>query len=302
MDEQRLKAFVEVTESLNFRQAAESLSLSPSALSRRIRELEGELGATLFERDTRRVRLTAAGQEVLPLAVEALSHFNRLRRGTDRLTRRNRALRVGLRAVPFSFRPLLVDVLRPSEADPDIHLEPMESSVQRHRLLTGMLDLAVAVHMSGDPRYQSWPVLQERFVIALPDEQRFRELEVILPEHLDGLRVVSLSNAPASPTAMTSSPLESYHRASAGVVAGIDLIPGGINTLIANGTHCSFIFASDDSPWHRSVVGEGVIVRPLSPDVPPVFTDVFWLAERASQEDLGPVIRRIIEAFPTEKS
>lgn len=60
-----LRAFEAVSRTLNFRRAAEELHLTQPAVSRQIKVLEGEIGAVLLERDTRRVRLTAAGVTVL---------------------------------------------------------------------------------------------------------------------------------------------------------------------------------------------------------------------------------------------
>ncbi len=56
-----LRAFDAVARHLNFRAAAEELSLTQSAVSRQIQALEDEVGAALFLRHTRAVELTSAG-------------------------------------------------------------------------------------------------------------------------------------------------------------------------------------------------------------------------------------------------
>ncbi|MCA9719318.1 MAG: LysR family transcriptional regulator [Myxococcales bacterium] len=53
---------------LNFRAAAKSVALTPAALSQRIKQLEQQLEAKLFERSTRSVQLTEAGRALLPVA------------------------------------------------------------------------------------------------------------------------------------------------------------------------------------------------------------------------------------------
>ena len=66
LDTRLLRAFVTVAEELNFTRAAERLLLAQQALSAQIRQLETRLGVRLFERTTRRVRLTEAGELLLP--------------------------------------------------------------------------------------------------------------------------------------------------------------------------------------------------------------------------------------------
>ena len=68
LDSRALRQFLAVAETLSFRQAAEVLHMSQPPLSRAIRQMEARLGAPLFERNTQRVVLTAAGQRLLPYA------------------------------------------------------------------------------------------------------------------------------------------------------------------------------------------------------------------------------------------
>ncbi|MFZ6648165.1 LysR family transcriptional regulator [Undibacterium sp. TJN25] len=72
LDTNALQMFVAVALSLNFRQAAEQLHMSQPPLSRAIKLLEQRLGVQLFERDTQRVALTAAGADLLPRAQQIL--------------------------------------------------------------------------------------------------------------------------------------------------------------------------------------------------------------------------------------
>ncbi|MBM7169272.1 LysR family transcriptional regulator [Streptomyces sp. G44] len=77
MDLQQMRYVLAVAETENFTRAAERCHVVQSALSHQVARLEKELGARLFERTSRRVRLTAAGEAFLPAARQALEAAER---------------------------------------------------------------------------------------------------------------------------------------------------------------------------------------------------------------------------------
>ncbi|MEO3828812.1 LysR family transcriptional regulator [Actinomadura sp. B10D3] len=99
MDTRSLRCFIEVAEQLNFTRAAERLFVSQPALSRRIRALEDGLRTTLFERSGREVRLTAAGESLLPAARRLVADWQVAQRAARvAAAERARVLRVGFEA------------------------------------------------------------------------------------------------------------------------------------------------------------------------------------------------------------
>jgi DNA-binding transcriptional LysR family regulator len=84
MDLKHLRAAVTVADHLHFGQAAAALGMAQPPLSQQIKALETELGVTLFERTTRAVRLTPAGEAFAEDARNILSVL-------DSATRRARA-------------------------------------------------------------------------------------------------------------------------------------------------------------------------------------------------------------------
>lgn len=68
MELRQLKYFVKSAEYLNFSEAAKHLYITQSTLSQQIKQLEYELGFTLFIRNSRHIFLTEAGEEFLPFA------------------------------------------------------------------------------------------------------------------------------------------------------------------------------------------------------------------------------------------
>jgi DNA-binding transcriptional LysR family regulator len=73
MELRQLRQFAAVAEHLSFRRAAEHLHMAQPPLSIAIAKLEAELGVKLFERRSRRITLTAAGEAALPLAQKCLA-------------------------------------------------------------------------------------------------------------------------------------------------------------------------------------------------------------------------------------
>ena len=74
-----MKQFVNLAGSLHFGRAAEASNVSPSALSRGIQRLEGELDVALFERNNRNVSLTHAGKVFLEYARGAVGDWDAVR-------------------------------------------------------------------------------------------------------------------------------------------------------------------------------------------------------------------------------
>ncbi len=72
MEIHQLKYFIALTQELNFQRAARRAHISQPSLSHAISKLEKQLGHALFERSPRQVRLTAAGEKLLPHALAIL--------------------------------------------------------------------------------------------------------------------------------------------------------------------------------------------------------------------------------------
>jgi DNA-binding transcriptional LysR family regulator len=126
-DFRALRYFVAVAEELHFTRAAERLYIAQPALSEQIRRLEGEVGVELLRRTTRKVELTAAGEQfllrarrILAEADEALAEASRAARGETGSLRVAAGATAGLAEVPRVLREF-------REARPLVHLDLRQS-------------------------------------------------------------------------------------------------------------------------------------------------------------------------------
>lgn len=79
---QQIKSVVILSEKLNFTRAAEELNIVQPALSRQIKQLEEQIGAILFTRDKRNVKLTPAGQYFVKEVKKQLAQLERIKKQT----------------------------------------------------------------------------------------------------------------------------------------------------------------------------------------------------------------------------
>lgn len=146
MDLRHLRYFLCVAEEMHFGRAAQRLGISQPPLSQQIRALEDELGVRLFDRTSRRVRLTEAGELFVPEARQTLRHAEHAIE-TARLARRGELgrLRVGFTS-SGPFTPLIASALyrfRETHRDVELALRELGRDEQLDELRRGGLDIAL---------------------------------------------------------------------------------------------------------------------------------------------------------------
>jgi DNA-binding transcriptional LysR family regulator len=170
MQIQQLKSFVAVALLRHFTQAAESLGVTQPSLSKQIRALETDLGATLFSRTRGGITLTAAGEALLPLAQRILADIETARREVQDVVGLQHG-RVRLGATPSLCTSLVAEVLRRyRDRHPKIELRINEGNSRElvDALGRGVLDLAVVIlpEQGLDESLSATPILRESLVVA----------------------------------------------------------------------------------------------------------------------------------------
>lgn len=170
MELRHLRCFVAVAEELHFARAAARLHIEQSPLSRVIKDLEYRLGVQLFERTTRRTRLTWAGTVLLEEAQRIFAVVDQARASVQGAAAGYRGrLRVALSdGVPQSRLAALLALCREEDPDVEISLSEVPSLVQAKGLQEGLFDLGFAQTKSQTEGLIAVPVWFDSLVVTLP--------------------------------------------------------------------------------------------------------------------------------------
>jgi LysR family hydrogen peroxide-inducible transcriptional activator len=174
MELHQLRYFCAVAETGSFSRAAEQSHVSQPSLSQQIMKLEGELGARLFDRLGRSVRLTDVGKTFLPRARSVLRELEAARGDVvDRKDSIGGPVTVGVipTVAPYFLPPLLTSF---SRRFPQAELTVAEeiTPVLLERLRAGAIDLAILALPIRGHEFEAAPLLTERLFAALPKSHK----------------------------------------------------------------------------------------------------------------------------------
>ncbi|MGL6213779.1 LysR family transcriptional regulator [Billgrantia desiderata] len=169
MELRHLRYFCVVAEELNLTCAAERLHMSQPPLSRQIKQLEQEVGADLFERGPRGLRLTPTGLFFQQHALQILEKVDATVEATRRMARSKRVL-FGIGFVPSVFYgqlPLLVRDLRQKD-NVELSLAELTTVQQIQALKAGRIDMGFGRMRIDDPEVEQEVLFDEPIMAAVP--------------------------------------------------------------------------------------------------------------------------------------
>jgi DNA-binding transcriptional LysR family regulator len=164
----QLSCFKQAAEHLTFTQAAESLEMSQPAFSSAIRELEITLGAILFDRSMRRVRLTPAGESVRAQVSWMIATFDQ---GMDdmlqRLQRRSHVIRI--HCIPSAWQWIAPYMAQFQQHYPEVQFQmnDMHSDALAQSITQGDADIAVGVYFDAPAHIESRLITTDEILVAV---------------------------------------------------------------------------------------------------------------------------------------
>ena len=161
MEIRNIITFVRIAELQNFSKAARQLGYSQSAVTMQIKQLEEELHAQLFDRIGKHIRLTQAGQRLLPHALEILDGVRRAQSITREPEEVSGRLRIG------TAESLLINVLPPviiefSRLYPRVEVSTQTASVADLFAMVQRNEIDLLYFLDRKTNFPEWIKVAER--------------------------------------------------------------------------------------------------------------------------------------------
>lgn len=184
IDLRLLRYFVVVAEELHFTRAAERLHMSQPALSNQIKRLEQRLGLVLFARNTRDVRLTNAGESLLPRARDAIASVSlgiaEARAGS------HPTLRLDILDSALDTPRRILHHLRSLSPHLSVETTTLGTSNQHQKILAGELDAALGSDRGIPDGIAHEIVRRESVAVVMPESHPLAGLAEVSPSALSG--------------------------------------------------------------------------------------------------------------------
>jgi DNA-binding transcriptional LysR family regulator len=284
-----LETAIVLAEELHYSRAAARLRVDQATVSRRIQELEGELGFLLFVRNHQIVELTEAGRKFVEESRLALLHVERAV-GSGRSAHEDAEAVLNVGRSPYTdpfLMTTLLSVRLPLFPQLKIEVAQQFSCELVREVLAGSLDLAIATEPPESRRLTTVKVAESPFYIAMPEGDTLAHEDSVTFDMLAGRSWVIFerrTHPPVYDAVMRRAevrkvvPAKLYHI----------VVPEDAYSFIADDGAVAFVVKSGAI----RVARDGITVRPLTDDALMLKT---YLASRA--DDSSKVVSELVRAF-----
>lgn len=172
MDFRTIEHFLKLSETLNFRKAADEIYIAQPALSRQIMALEEELGVVLFDRNKRNVALTTAGDYFKEECERILEDFERVKQRTFQI-HKGEGGEIKIAHSSSSMQFLLPNILAKIQAEMPLMKTNLNETTNLYginALINRTIDVAFGPNMIVPKELNARTIYVENFVIILPQK------------------------------------------------------------------------------------------------------------------------------------
>lgn len=189
-----LEYIVAVGKHRNFSYAAEVCHVSQPSLSTQIKKVEEQLGVKIFKRSRRKVEVTPFGVKFINKAESVLAMLDEMKEMAEErseLLKGKLTLGAILTVAPYVFPQIAKTV---SAKAPAIHLILKESitEILIKELITEQIDAAIISLPTDDNVFESIPLFNEPFFLAMPQDHPLAENQIIKDKDLKNLDLILL--------------------------------------------------------------------------------------------------------------
>jgi len=180
-----LKIFVAVCDKMNMTAAAETLFMSQSAVSQAVSELERHYDVRLFERLSKKLYLTQAGQKLLSYARHMIRMDTEVEKDMKTL-HESGSIRIGA-SVTVGAHVLPELVSRFNRCDPQTDIEVFENNTEivENLILHDQIDIGLVEGETASPDILNLEFMEDELVLICGANHRFADIPVIKPYELE---------------------------------------------------------------------------------------------------------------------
>jgi DNA-binding transcriptional LysR family regulator len=191
MDTIKFRAFCTVAELHSISKTAEKLYYTQPAISTQIRGLETEYGARLFRRNGKRIELTEAGQELLPLARQILKLFEDSANAVRRVAAvENHHVHLGASGMPgVHVVPELVSRFKIQYPQHIVAISVANAYQIERMMADGDVDLGIfgrSVPILNTGRFIEIELFEDPLVLVVGNNHSLASQEIVTPQQLHG--------------------------------------------------------------------------------------------------------------------
>ena len=240
MDVRDLQVFLSVAKHLNYTRAAEEVNLSQPSVSVRMRQLERDLGSTLFEQLGKKISLTEGGQLLIPFATRVLAAMSDARHAIDELKGLERgALRIGASTTPGMYLiPRTIAHFKKRYPKIEVHLAVKDTRQIEEGVIRNEFDFGfVGGHLAGD-EVDVLPWITDELILVVPLDHRLARKRSVSAQDLTSEKFIFREQGSAT-RAVVATHLRRL-RVDAEAVMEIEN-PESVKKAVQNGLGIAFI-------------------------------------------------------------